>query len=205
VDLNGNPVPLAGKLVSADYFKVFGVKPRIGRTFAPGEDQPGAVPVIVISYSLWQSRFGGDRAILKQDLRLDGKPHKIIGVLPPGSFDRDEAVFWKPQVFAPEQLNRIQHVWEVIGRLRKGVSLGQTQAKMNMLRASLARELADYKDWTFAVDPFARFLVGDKLRRSIYLVFGAVVMILLITCANIANLMLAKGALRRKEMAVRTA
>ena len=136
---------------------------------------------------------------------LDGEPHRIIGVLPAGSFDRDEAVFWKPLIFAPEQLNRSQHWLHVIGRLRAGVSLEQAQAKMNMLRASLAGVISDYKDWGFAVDPFAQSLVGDTLRRSIYLAFGAVLMVLLIACANVANLVLAKGATRRKEMALRAA
>jgi predicted permease len=204
VDTDGSPARLSGKLVSADYFKVFGMKqPHIGRTFAAGEDQPGAAPVLVISYSLWQSRFGGDPGILNRDLKLDGRPHRIIGVLPPGSFDRDEAVFWKPLIFSPEQLNRIQHIFQVVGRLCPGVSLEEAQAKMNLLRASLAGVLANYKDWGFAVDPFARSLVDDTLRSSIYLVFGAVVMVLLITCANVANLVLAKGATRRKEMALR--
>jgi putative ABC transport system permease protein len=159
--------------------------------------------VVVISFSLWQSRFGGDPGILNGDLRLDGRPYRIIGVLPPGSFDRGEAVFWKPLIFSPEQLNRIQHMFQVVGRLRPGVSLEQAQAKMTLLRASLAGVLANYKEWSFAVDPFARSLVGDTLRSSIYLVFGAVVMVLLITCANVANLVLAKGATRRKEMALR--
>jgi putative ABC transport system permease protein len=96
-------------------------------------------------------------------------------------------------------------MYNPVGRLRPGVTLGQAQAKMNLLRASLAGALANYKDWSFAVDPFARSLVGDKLRSSIYLVFGAVVMVLLITCAKVANLVLAKGAARRKELAVRAA
>ena len=203
VETGGSPARLTGKLVSADYFKVFGVRPRIGRTFAPSEDQPGAALVVVISYSLWQTWFGGDPGVLNRDLKLDGVPHRIIGVLPPGSFDRDEAVFWKPRIFAPEQMNRAQHVWEVVGRLRAGVSLGQAQAKMNLLRARLADALANYKDWGFAVDPFAQFLVGDTLRRSIYLAFAAVLMVLLIACANVANLVLAKGATRQKEMALR--
>ncbi len=205
VGTSGDPVRVSGKLVSADYFKVFGIKPMLGRTFVPGEDQPGAARVVMLSYSFWQARFGADPNILKRDLILDGEPHRIIGVLPAGSFDRDEGVYWKPLIFTPPQLNRIQHVLEVVGRLRTGVSLEQAQAKMNMLRASLAGALADYKDWGFGVEPFARQLVGDTLRRSIYLVFGAVLMVLLIACANVANLVLAKGATRRKEMALRAA
>jgi putative ABC transport system permease protein len=159
----------------------------------------------VLSYSFWQTRFARDPDVLKRDLVIDGESHKIIGVLPAGSFDRDETVFWKPLIFAPEQMNRDQHLLQVIGRLRAGVSLEQARAKMNMLRASLAPVMALYKDWGFAVEPFAQRLVGDTLRRSIYLVFGAVLMVLLIACANVANLVLVKGAARRREMALRAA
>ena len=202
--VGGNPARVSGKLVSADYFQVFGVKPQLGRSFERGEDQPGAAPVVVLSHAFWQARFGGDPDILNRDLVLDGEPNRIVGVLPAGSFDRDEAVFWKPLIFARDQMNRGQHWLNPIGRLRAGVSLQQAQAKMTMLRASL-NDVIFQKDWGFAVDPFAKRLVGDTLRRSIYLAFGAVAMVLLIACANVTNLALAKGATRRKEMAVRAA
>jgi putative ABC transport system permease protein len=204
VATGADPARLAGKMVSADYFRVFGVKARIGRTFAPGEDQPGTTPVVVLSYLLWQTQFGGDPGVLNRDLTLDGERHRIVGVLPAGSFDRDEARFWKPLIFAPDQLNRGQHWLQVVGRLRSDVSIEQAQAKMSALRASLNNVIFQ-KDWGFAVDPFARMLVGDTLRRSIYLAFGAVILVLLIACANVANLILAKGATRRKEMALRAA
>jgi predicted permease len=204
VETGGDPARVSGKLVSADYFQVFGVKPQIGRTFAPGEDQPGAASVVVLSHAFWQTQFAGDPGVLNRNLMLDGEPHRIIGVLPAGSFDRDEAVFWKPLIFARNQLNRSQHWLTPVGRLRAGVSIGQARAKMTMLRASL-NEVIFQKDWGFAVDPFAQMLVGDTLRRSIYLAFGAVVVVLLIACANVANLALAKGATRRKEMALRAA
>jgi predicted permease len=204
VATGGDPARVPGKLVSADYFQVFGVKPQIGRTFVPGEDQPGAASVVVLSHAFWQTQFAGDPGVLNRDLVLDGEPHRIIGVLPTGSFDRDEAVFWKPLIFARDQLNRGQHWLTPVGRLRAGVSLEQARAKMTMLRASLD-DVIFQKDWGFAVDPFAQMLVGDTLRRSIYLAFGAVLMVLLIACANVANLALAKGATRRKEMALRAA
>jgi len=204
VATDGDPVRLSGKMVSADYFNVFGVKARLGRLFAPGEDRPGAIPVVVLSYAAWQTQFAADPDVLKRELTLDGEGHRIIGVLPKGSFDRDEARFWKPLTFAPDQLNRAQHWLHVIGRLRSGVNIEEAQARMNTLRGSLSPVMPPWKkNWRFTVEQFARLLVGDTLRRSIYLAFGAVLMVLLIACANVANLTLAKGATRRKEMALR--
>jgi len=101
VATGGDPARVSGKLVSADYFQVFGVKLQIGRTFTVGEDQPGAASVVVLSHAFWQTQFAGDPSVLNRNLMLDGEPHnRIIGVLPAGSFDRDEAVFWKPLIFA---------------------------------------------------------------------------------------------------------
>lgn len=195
---NANPERVSGKLVSADYFQVFGIQPQMGRSFVRGEDQPGAQPVVVLSHAFWKAQFGSDPLILNRDLILDGQPHKIIGVLPAGSFDRDQADFWKPLIFARDQMNRGPHWIDPIGRLRAGVTLQQAQAKLTILRASLDNVIYQ-KDWGFEVDPFAKMLVGDTLRRSIYLAFGAVTIVLLIACANVTNLALAKGPLGRRR------
>ena len=200
------PIQIVGNLVSADYFDVFKVRAQLGRTFAPKEDQPGAASVAVISHAVWQTRFAADPNILNRDLVLDGEPNRIIGVLPAGSFDRDVTGYWKPLIFAPEQMTRGAHWLSAVGRLRRGVTLQQANAKFAILRASLAKEMPEFKkNWTFRIEPFTDMLIGTNLRQSVYLGFGAVIMVLLIACANVANLILARGAARQKEMALRAA
>jgi putative ABC transport system permease protein len=202
----GDPARLAGTLVSPDYFEVFGVKAAVGRTFLPTEDQPGANQVIVISHATWQGRFGGDPNILNRDVFLDGEPHRVVGILPAGSFDRERSAFWKPIVFAPEQRTR-DYAWlGCVGRLRRGVTLEQAREDMRAVRASLAPLVPAFKkDWGIGVDRYDQDLVNDTLRQSIVVAFGAVVMVLLIASANIANLLLSRGVARRREMAVRGA
>jgi len=203
---NGDPARLGGALVSADYFEVFGVKAALGRTFLPGEDEPGRSRVVVLSHATWQGRFGGDRAILNRDIMLDGVPHQVVGVLPAGSFDREDAGFWTPITFAPEQRTRDYHWLGAVGRLRAGVTLEQAREEMRAVSAGLSIQQPEFKrKWSVALDPFDQDLVNGTLRQSIVVAFGAVVMVLLIAAANIANLLLARGVARRKEMSVRAA
>jgi putative ABC transport system permease protein len=195
-----------GKAVTSDYFKVFVIRARLGRTFSPEDEQPGAVPVVVLSHAAWQTYFARDPEILSRELRLDGEPHQVIGVLPPGVFDRDRAEFWKPLVFTPDQHTRGYHWLTVHGRLRDGATLARAREQMHAIDAALAEITPAFKlDWTIVVEPFDRLLVGDNLRQSIFIAFGAVIAVLLIACANVANLLLAKGAARSKELAVRAA
>jgi putative ABC transport system permease protein len=203
---DADPARLPGTLVSADYFDVFGVKAALGRTFLPGEDQPGADRVVILSDAAWRARFGGDPAILNRHIMLDAEPHEVVGILPAGSFDRDTASFWKPIVFTPEQQTRDYHWFGAVGRLRPDVTLEQARAEMRSVSASLSPLQPPFKrDWGVAIDPFDQDLVTGNLRQSILVAFGAVLMVLLIASANIANLLLAKGVARRKEMAVRAA
>jgi len=206
VMIGGEPARWTGNLATADYFKVFGAKPLLGRTFAAAEDQPGAARVVVLSHSAWQTQFGGAADILNRDLLIDGEPHRVIGVLPPSSFDRAETLFWIPLVFTPAQLTRESMWLRSVGRLRTGVSLGQAQEEMRKVSAGLEGLNPFWKKgWRVAVDPFGRNFVGNRLRQSVCVAFGAVVMVLLIACSNIGNLLLARGVARKKEMAVRAA
>ncbi|HUB32125.1 MAG TPA: ABC transporter permease [Bryobacteraceae bacterium] len=197
---------IPGLAVTADYFRVFATGALLGRTFVPEDDKPGAPPVIVLSYTAWQNDFGGDSGILERHPILDGQPHQVIGVLPPGVFDRDETRFWKALVFTPDQQIRDIHWLTVYGRLRPGVSLDRARERMQAIYAALPEpRQADQPNAAIAVEPFARMLVGSGLRQSIYVAFGAVAMVLLIACANVANLLLAKAASRGRELAVRAA
>lgn len=202
----GEPVRLPVKLVSADYFEVFGVGMQLGRTFREDDTEQGAAPTVVLSHATWQAVFGGDPGILERRVMLDGEPTQVVGVLAPGPFDRDTTAMWKALVIKPEQMNRSFHWLAAVGRLKEGVSLEQAQQELT----AVDRQLSDLspawkREWGVGVLPFDAGLVGDSLRRAIYVAFGAVAMVLLIACANVANLLLARGVTRKREMALRAA
>jgi putative ABC transport system permease protein len=212
-ELNGEPTRLAGRIVSANHFDVFGIAPFIGRTFRSDEDRPGANHVIVLSHAAWQQYFGADPSILSRDVRLDGVLHRVVGVMPAGVLDRDRRFarmdvvsFWKPLGLTPEQLAAGSHWLNPVGRLRKGVSLNEAQRDMLDARAAIADLIPAWKkNWSVRVEPFDAALVDEQLRRSLFVALGAVVLVLLITCANLTNLLLSRGVARQKEIAVRTA
>ena len=213
VNIAGTPTRLNGRYVSFDHFKVFGIQPLLGRTFRPEEDMPGADRVLIISHAAWQQWFGADPLILGRELLLDDDPHRIIGVLPPGAFDRDRArpqddvaSFWRLNAFTREELASGSHWLNPVGRLKPGVTIAQATDDMLAVRASINDLIPEWKrDWSVALEPYDVRLIGDRLRQSIYVALGAVVLVLLIACANITNLLLSRGAGRQKEIAVRSA
>jgi predicted permease len=200
------PARIAGKAVTAEYFKVFATGAKLGRTFTSEDDRPGAAPVVILSHAAWQTYFGGDPAILSRRLVLDNETCQIVGVLQPGAFDRDPTQFWKPLIFTHDQLSNEAHWLTVYGRLQADATLTRARDQMQSIHAALVKTAPrEDREGTIVIEPLQRLLVGANLHRSISVAFGAVFLVLLIACANIANLLFAQGATRRTELAVRAA
>ncbi len=201
------PVELRGARVSASFFDIFGVQAALGRTFAADEDQAGKGGVAVISYRTWQTRFGGDKNILGRKLTLNGQPHTLVGVLPMNSpYDRNYAEIWTPLVFEPKDMTRNFHWFRAYALLKEGVTLERAKAEMNVIGARIEKQYPDSnKGWGVTVERFADRVVGNQLRQSLYMLLAAVGAVLLIGCANLANLTLARGTSREREVAIRAA
>ena len=192
--------------VSAPYFDVFGTKAALGRTFARDEDQRGKEKVAVLSHRLWLNLLGADRAIVGRTILLNGEAYTVVGVLPGNSeFDRRSSELWIPLAFPP-QVARDYHYLGAVARLKPGVSLQQAQAEMSTIAEGIATRYPDVKkDWGATVDRYVDRLVGPQTRLSLLVLMSAVVAVLLIGCANLANLLMARATLRSREIALRLA
>jgi putative ABC transport system permease protein len=201
---SGRPQELNVRRVSASYFKALGVGVALGRTFAPGEDQLGKDQEVVLSNRIWQSRFGSDPKIIGRKITLDAKSCTIIGVLPANSeFYRTRTAMWLPLAFRPVDMTRNYHWFFAIARLKPGVTLKQARAQMDAIGARIATVYPESnKGWGVTVDPYIDQLVKPQLRRSLWVLLAAVGAVLLIGCANLANLTLARGADREHEIAI---
>ena len=198
---------LQGSRFSAAMYEVLGVEPEIGRFYTSGEDAYGAAPVVVLSHSLWQRRFGGDRNILGQTIDMDGVPTTVLGVMPLGfDFFPESADFWRTLPFAPHQLQSHLSNWiRVAARLKPGVSIEQAQAEAESIAAEFTRIYpATHQGWTIELRLLDEAMLGS-MHEPFLLMQGAVGFVLLIACANLAGLLLARGSSRQHEIAIRSA
>ena len=199
-----HPEMIQTRLTTPGFNNMVGTPFFLGRDILPEEGVVGRDRVVVMTHRLWVERFGSDREIIGKPIRLNGEPYTVVGVLAAGQPDRLESQLFVPLAFKPEQINHDFHFVLVMGRLKPGVTLQQANANMD----SVTRHIAEVypksnKGWSAAVEPLKNDFISKDLIKNIWLLMGAVGFILLIACVNVANLLLARGTVRQKEIAER--
>jgi putative ABC transport system permease protein len=204
---NGEPKSVFATQVKANFFSTLGVRPLLGRAFFDGEDVPDGPHVAMLTYGYWRSDFGADPGVIGRTIQLDGKPATIVGVLPRDfQFSPATNPLWVPLHPGPDPERRRSLRWlNVVGRLAPGVSMKQAHAEMDGITAQLAREYPKEDDSTFVAIGTLRHKIVGKIQPLLLILFGAVGFVLLIACANVANLMMTRSVGRRREFAIRSA
>ena len=209
----GDPEELVVQNVTAPFFSVLGVSPMLGRVFTPEESADPESSAVVLSYDLWQRRFGADPSIVGKPVRLNTRPRTVVGVMPPGirpflkagSLVGKPVELWVPFVLPPNAREPRGRYLTAIARLKPGVTVEEARAQMNTIASNLATELPQFDTgWATLTVPLHDELAGE-LRPALIVLSGAVAFVLLIACANVANLLLARGAARQREIAIRSA
>jgi predicted permease len=214
VDQNGTPVRIRVTRVTPSFFRLLRIGPALGRTFSDAEGEVGNEKKVVLSYALWQSQFGGDPGAVGKDIRVDGQPLEVVGVMPKGFyFLNPDVLLWRPLAFTPKQKSddeRHNNSYQNIGRLKPGASIQRAQQQIDAINARNLEKFPALKPLLInagfhtTVDPLQETLVRE-VRATLYLMWGGALFVLLIGCVNVANLVLVRSRARMKELATRLA
>jgi predicted permease len=201
---DGQAERLEASLATSGLFPLLGIRPVVGRTFTPEEDKPGSAPVVLISHRLWQNHFGSDPSVLGRTVTLDGRGFTLVGVLPAEFRLVPTTDLWMPvSEYGDDLASHLHHEFNILARLKAGVGISQAQAELSTLNRQEEQAFPDtHKNWGVLVAPMEN-PSAVKMRVALLVLFGAVGLVLLVACANIVNLLLARNAVRQKEVALR--
>jgi len=200
------PEQVDGVFYTPDFFRMTGYPMFLGRSFLPEEGQIGKERVVILSHRFWQKYFGANRELIGQPIRMNGEPYTVIGVAAPGLNDRFRAQLWVPLAFRPEQINHENHSLLAMGRLKDGVTQEQANAEMREIARQLAQEHPNSNaDKSVSVEPLQNNFIPNTTINNLWMLLGAVSFLLLMACVNVANLSLARGTARLREVAIRAA
>jgi putative ABC transport system permease protein len=202
----GDPERVRTMGVTGDFFRMMGVAPMIGRPLNMQDDQPGSNRQVLLGYGLWKERFGADAGILGKNIALDGMNYTVVGVMPNGFDFPEKAQLWVPLALTPADLNNGAEYLEVIGRLQDGLAPAQAKAEFTKITAEVHRLYPVLPpSFYISTNPLQQVLVGDSMGKALWVLLGAVALVLLIACVNVANLLLARATVRQRELSIRAA
>ncbi|HET9714135.1 MAG TPA: ABC transporter permease, partial [Pyrinomonadaceae bacterium] len=199
------PEQVAASRRTPGFFTMEGLPMLLGRDFLPEEGEPGRDREVILSHRFWSKYFNSNRDLVGKDIRMNGEPYTVVGVLQPGTYDRLNSQLFVPLAFSPDSNQRDSNFFPVMGRLKDGVTIAQAQAEMSGIAAQRNSEFPRTANREVSVEPLHLNFVTPSTRRNLWLLLGAVGFLLLIGCVNVANLLLARGTSRQKEVAVRAA